>query len=185
MESERLSTPSVTQDNRSPRVLRTHLHAYACRIYVTAFRARIGLCVYWPAHPAVPPYIRTPVAKHPVRQASALRTASSRFHPAVATLVVQPTLPLAGSVEDLHLHVSAGRPKKTGSARAPPVCIGRESHRADVSGTTDRHPLLLRTRHGVLGCRRRFCRRLFASARIDLQDPAPLCISATWPFDGV
>jgi hypothetical protein len=40
---------------RSPRVLRTHLHAYACRIYVTAFRASTGLCVYGPAHPAVPP----------------------------------------------------------------------------------------------------------------------------------
>jgi hypothetical protein len=40
---------------RSPRVLRTHLHAYACRIYVTAFRASTGLCIYSPAHPAVPP----------------------------------------------------------------------------------------------------------------------------------
>lgn len=40
---------------RSPRVLRTHLHAYAGRIYVTAFRASTGLCIYWPAHPAVPP----------------------------------------------------------------------------------------------------------------------------------
>ena len=57
MGSERLSTPSVNsrQHDRSPRVLRTHLHAYACRIYVTAFRARTGLCIYWPAHPAVPP----------------------------------------------------------------------------------------------------------------------------------
>src|ERR1035437_2535577 len=40
---------------RSPRVLLTHLPAYACRIYVTAFRARTGLCVSWPAYPAVPP----------------------------------------------------------------------------------------------------------------------------------
>src|ERR1019366_7284922 len=38
-----------------PRVLRTHLPAYACRIYVAAFRARTGLCIYWPAHPAAPP----------------------------------------------------------------------------------------------------------------------------------
>src|SRR5208337_3742006 len=38
-----------------PRVLRTYLHAYACRIYVTALPARTGLCVYWPAYPAVPP----------------------------------------------------------------------------------------------------------------------------------
>ena len=43
------------QYGRSPRVLLTHLHAYACRIYVTAFRASTGLCIYWPAHPAVPP----------------------------------------------------------------------------------------------------------------------------------
>mgnify|MGYP001581254982 CR=1 FL=1 len=27
---------------RSPRVLRTHLHAYACRIYVVAFRTSMG-----------------------------------------------------------------------------------------------------------------------------------------------
>src|SRR5262249_11039995 len=40
---------------RSPRVLRTHLLAYACWIYVAAFRARIGLCIYWPAYPAAPP----------------------------------------------------------------------------------------------------------------------------------
>ena len=28
---------------RSPRVLRTHLHAYACRIYAASFRASTGL----------------------------------------------------------------------------------------------------------------------------------------------
>jgi hypothetical protein len=43
----------------------------------------------------------------PVRQASALPTASSRFHLAMDTLAVQLTLPLAGCVEDLHLLVSA------------------------------------------------------------------------------
>ena len=52
--SRHLSTP-VAQGRRSPRVLRTHLPAYACRIYVTAFRARTGLCIYWPAHPTAPP----------------------------------------------------------------------------------------------------------------------------------
>src|SRR5215469_13340590 len=46
---------ALKQTTRSPRVLRTHLPAYACRIYVTAFRARTGLCIYMPAHPAVPP----------------------------------------------------------------------------------------------------------------------------------
>ncbi len=34
------------------------LHAYACRIYVVAFRASTGLCSSWPAHPATPPHIR-------------------------------------------------------------------------------------------------------------------------------
>ena len=34
---------ALQQIVRSPRVLRTHLPAYACRIYVTASRARIGL----------------------------------------------------------------------------------------------------------------------------------------------
>jgi hypothetical protein len=54
--SQRLSTPVAQgQTARPPRVLRTHLHAYACRIYVTAFRASTGLCVYVPAHPTVPP----------------------------------------------------------------------------------------------------------------------------------
>lgn len=36
---------------RSPRVLRIHLRAYACRIYVTTFCARIGLCRNLPALP--------------------------------------------------------------------------------------------------------------------------------------
>ena len=43
----------------------------------------------------------------PVRQASALPTASSRFRLATDTLAVQLTLPLAGCVEDFHLQVSA------------------------------------------------------------------------------
>ncbi len=44
--SQRLSTPVAQgQTARPPRVLRTHLRAYACRIYVTAFRASTGLCV--------------------------------------------------------------------------------------------------------------------------------------------
>ena len=54
--SPRLSTPVAQgQTARPPRVLRTHFHAYACRIYVTAFRASTGLCEDSPAHPAVPP----------------------------------------------------------------------------------------------------------------------------------
>jgi hypothetical protein len=54
--SPRFSTAVAQgQTARSPRVLRTHLLAYACRIYVAAFRARTGLCIYWPAYPAAPP----------------------------------------------------------------------------------------------------------------------------------
>ena len=41
--SQRLTTPvAQRQTARSPRVLPTHLHAYACRIYITAFP-----CKYW------------------------------------------------------------------------------------------------------------------------------------------
>src|ERR1019366_5641366 len=43
----------------------------------------------------------------PVRQASVLPTASSRFRLATDTFAVQLTLPLAGCVEDFHLQVSA------------------------------------------------------------------------------
>ena len=39
-----LDRGSTRQMARSPRVLRTHLHAYACRIYATAFRTSFGLC---------------------------------------------------------------------------------------------------------------------------------------------
>ena len=40
---------------RSPRVLRTHLHAYACRIYAASFRASIGLRPSLPSYPDAPP----------------------------------------------------------------------------------------------------------------------------------
>ena len=43
----------------------------------------------------------------PVRQASALPSASSRFAVARDTLAVRPTLPPAGRVEDFHFEVSA------------------------------------------------------------------------------
>src|ERR1039458_909274 len=54
----------------------------------------------------------------PVRQASALPTASSRFRLATDTLAVQLTLPLAGCVEDFHLQVNAPcRAHKSKAAR--------------------------------------------------------------------
>jgi len=43
----------------------------------------------------------------PVRQVSALPSASSRFAVTRDTLAVRLTLPLAGQVEDFHLQVSA------------------------------------------------------------------------------
>ncbi len=46
------------QPCRSPRVLRTHFHAYACRIYVMAFCASIGFRRFRTAYPAMPPRIR-------------------------------------------------------------------------------------------------------------------------------
>src|SRR5450759_5891829 len=54
--SRHLSTP-VAQGRSSdlPGYCALTFPAYACRIYVTAFRARTGLCIYWPAHPAAPP----------------------------------------------------------------------------------------------------------------------------------
>jgi len=49
-----LDIGSTRHTARSPRVLRTHLHAYACPIYVVTFRASFGLYRYLPAHPVTP-----------------------------------------------------------------------------------------------------------------------------------
>ena len=86
---------------RSPRVLRTHLHAYACRIYAASSRASTGLRRSLPSRPDASPH---PL---PVRQASALLTASSRSHLTMGTVAARLTLPLAGCVEDFHLQVGA------------------------------------------------------------------------------
>jgi len=45
----RLDAGSTMQIARSPRVLRTHLHAYARRIYDTMFRTCIGVNIFMPA----------------------------------------------------------------------------------------------------------------------------------------
>ena len=60
----------------------------------------------------------------PVRQASALPTASFRFAVARDTLAVRLTLPLAGYVEDFHLQVRAPcrAPKKNGLQIAARSC---------------------------------------------------------------
>src|SRR3972149_5345168 len=54
----------------------------------------------------------------PVRQASALPSASSRFAVTHDTLAVQLTLPLAGRVEDFHLQVSAPCRERSKGARS-------------------------------------------------------------------
>jgi len=57
--SRRLSTPVASQHAaRSPRVLHSHLHAHARRIYAAAFRTRFGLGRFRTAHPAASPPIR-------------------------------------------------------------------------------------------------------------------------------
>src|SRR5215469_16011548 len=50
-----LEVSALKQTARSPRLSRTHLPAYTCRIYVAAFPASTGLPRDWPAHPAAPP----------------------------------------------------------------------------------------------------------------------------------
>ena len=49
---------SSLQIDRSPRVLRTHLHAYVRRIYALAFWTSSGLGISSPAHPTRSPSIR-------------------------------------------------------------------------------------------------------------------------------
>ena len=63
----------------------------------------------------------------PVRQASALPSASSRFAVTRDTLAVQLTLPLAGRVEDFHLQVPAGRTKKKGAYQRTPTPTERQN----------------------------------------------------------
>src|SRR6266545_1220170 len=86
---------------RSSRVLRTHLHAYACRIYVIAFRASIGLRPFSPPHPATPP-LSASCSSSQRFALGFLRIRSRPRHPCLRL-----TLPLAGCVEDFHLQVRA------------------------------------------------------------------------------
>lgn len=58
----------------------------------------------------------------PVRQASALPSASSRFAVTHDTLAVRLTLPLAGRVEDFHL--KAGAPCRAHQQKGAPVSRG-------------------------------------------------------------
>src|SRR5690625_2343311 len=56
----------------------------------------------------------------PVRQASALPSASFRFHLTMNTLAVQLAVPLAGPAEDFHLQVSA--PCQAHKGKGPVSC---------------------------------------------------------------
>src|SRR5947207_1083638 len=68
----------------------------------------------------------------PVRQASALPTASSRFAVTRDTLAVRLTLPLAGCVEDFHLQVIqlATTASQTAPDSAPRAMSGAQMERA-------------------------------------------------------
>src|SRR5688572_1346367 len=50
-----LDRGSTRQPGTSPPVLRTHLLAYARRIYTVPFRTGFGLCRYLPSHPSTAP----------------------------------------------------------------------------------------------------------------------------------
>jgi len=63
--------------------MRTFIHAYACHIYVHAFRVGIGALKITAFSPSM-----TASYVIPVRQASALPAASFRFHLAMDTLAV-------------------------------------------------------------------------------------------------
>ena len=82
--------------------MRSHLHAYAHRIYVQAFRTGIGLLKILASSSSLhASYVVS------VRRASALPAASFRFHLAMDTLAVRLTIPPVGFVGDFHSLVRA------------------------------------------------------------------------------
>ena len=102
MGSERLSTLSVTKDNMAD------LPGYCALTFTlmpvgSTSRRSVQVQGFASIGPLTPPCRLYPL---PVRQASALPTASSRFRLATDTLAVQLTLPLAGCVGDSHPQVS-------------------------------------------------------------------------------
>ncbi|MEA3174545.1 MAG: hypothetical protein QOF42_1956 [Gammaproteobacteria bacterium] len=112
---------------RSPRVLRTHLHAYARRIYDNAFHTCIGLCIFWPAHPTVSPLS----ASCSSRQRFASGFLPTLSHPRRRCLPL--TLAHVGCVEDFHLQ--RGAPCRAHQTKTP------RRNRLGVGGTaTPRWP---------------------------------------------
>ncbi|XBV14072.1 hypothetical protein BIKONL_001519 [Pseudomonas putida] len=102
------------------------LPAYACRIYVTAFRASIGLWRFVPPHPAVPPLS----ASCSSGQHFASGFLQIRGHPRHPCLRL--TLPLAGCVEDFHLQVThlATTTKRVALTRNAP-CLAHTKKRPE------------------------------------------------------
>src|SRR4029077_7989482 len=103
MGSGRLSTLSVTKDNMAD------LPGYCARTFTlmpVGSTSQRSVQVSGFADICLLPPLRR-LYPLPVRQASALPTASSGFAVARDTLAVRLTLPLAGCVEDFHLQVRA------------------------------------------------------------------------------
>src|SRR6266851_5262331 len=97
-----LSDGSSWQSCRPPRVMRSHLHAYARRIYATSFPYRYRTLSLL----ALSSSLHASYAIS-VRRASALPAASFRFHLAMDTLAVRLTIPPVGFVGDFHSQLSA------------------------------------------------------------------------------
>jgi hypothetical protein len=142
----RLSTLSVTQDNMAD------LPGY-CALTLTLMpvgstsRRSVQVLGFASIRLLTPPCRLYPL---PVRQASALPTASSRFRLAADTLAVQLTLPFAWCVEDFHLQVSApcrAHPEQKGCSKEQPFCSLSTIHwqlsftpvRANLRDTLGRH----------------------------------------------
>jgi hypothetical protein len=111
--SRNLAIPVASRHGcRSPRVLRTHLHAYARRIYDTAFCTCIGLCILLPAHPTVLPLS----ASCSSRQRFASGFLPTPGHPRNRCLPL--TLAHVGCVGDFHPQMSA--PCRAHKRKRPP-----------------------------------------------------------------
>src|ERR1700739_3418193 len=103
MRSERLSTPSVIEDNRAD------LPGYCALTFTlmpvgSTSQPSVQVLGFASIGPPTPLCRLSPL---PVPEASDLPTASSRFHLAMDTLAAQLTLPLAGCGGDFHTLVSA------------------------------------------------------------------------------
>lgn len=142
------SANSTRQMARSPRVLRTHLHAYARRIYVTAFRTCIGLCISLPAYPAVPPLSASCSSRQ--RFASGfLQTPSRPGNPCLPL-----TLAHVGCVEDFHLQMSApcrAHNEKPGGTCVPPGQFSSHCGKDPAAGLCPYGILALTVKYHIRG----------------------------------